>query len=113
MLRALLLAAASLCLASGLTPAVAGEKLSTAELRQLFPGTFTAVVKGYTVKIAARAGGTLTGHAMGLTDTGHWSVQGGKLCISMQTWTEGKANCSPVVAEQGWYRGRGVRFQKL
>lgn len=106
------LAAAGLCLGLSMTSAQAADQLTASELRQLFPGTFTAVVKGYTVRIAAKPSGQLKGQAMGLTDTGRWSLHGSQLCISMNNWTGGRSSCSAVTAAGGWYRGDGVKFRK-
>lgn len=100
---------------SGLA-ATAGEAvtLSQAELGKLFPGKFQAVVHGaVTVKITARGNGTLIGQMTGQEDRGRWSVERGKLCIVWSTWMNGKASCSRVIADDGWYRGNGVKFRKI
>ena len=88
--------------------------LSPAELGKLFPGSFQAVVNGaVTVKIAARGNGTLVGQMTGQEDRGWWSVKSGKLCILWTTWLNGKTSCSQVIADDGWYRGNGVKFRKI
>ena len=88
--------------------------LSQAELGKLFPGNFQAVVNGaVTVKITARGNGTLVGQMTGQEDRGWWSVKSGKLCIVWTTWLNGKASCSRVIADDGWYRGNGVKFRKI
>ena len=88
--------------------------LSQAELGKLFPGSFQAVVSGaVTVKITARGNGTLIGQMTGQEDRGRWSVKSGKLCIVWSTWLNGKASCSRVIADDGWYRGNGVKFRKI
>jgi hypothetical protein len=100
---------------SGIT-ASAGDAvtLSQAELGKLFPGSFQAVVNGaVTIKITARGNGTLIGQMTGQQDRGRWSVQSGKLCIVWTTWLNGKASCSRVIADDGWYRGNGVKFRKI
>ncbi len=100
---------------SGIT-ASAGDAvtLSQAELGKLFPGSFQAVVNGaVTIKITARGNGTLIGQMTGQEDRGRWSVQSGKLCIVWTTWLNGKASCSRVIADDGWYRGNGVKFRKI
>ena len=100
---------------SGFT-AFAGESvpLSQAELGKLFPGSFQAVVSGAViVKITARGNGILIGQMTGQEDRGRWSVQSGKLCIVWSTWLNGKASCSRVIADDGWYRGNGVKFRKI
>ncbi len=88
--------------------------LSQAELGKLFPGNFQAVVNGaVTVKITARGNGTLIGQMTGQEDRGRWSVERGKLCIVWSNWLNGKASCSHVIADDGWYRGNGVKFRKI
>ena len=90
------------------------SSLSQAELGKLFPGNFQAVVNGaVTVKITARGNGTLVGQMTGQQDRGWWSVKSGKLCIVWSTWLAGKASCSRVIADDGWYRGNGVKFRKI
>lgn len=96
--------------------AFAGEAvtLSQLELGKLFPGSFQAVVNGaVTVRIIARGNGTLIGQMTGQEDRGRWSVQRGKLCIVWSNWLDGKASCSRVIADDGWYRGNGVKFRKI
>jgi hypothetical protein len=88
--------------------------LSQTELGKLFPGSFQAVVNGaVTVKITARGNGTLVGQMTGQKDSGWWSVKSGKLCIVWSTWLNGKASCSRVISDDGWYRGNGVKFRKI
>jgi hypothetical protein len=88
--------------------------LSQLELRNLFPGTFTAVVNGaVVVKIVARSNGTMIGEMTGKQDSGRWSVVGGKLCIVWSTWLSGKASCSSVKSGNGWFLGNGVKFRKI
>jgi hypothetical protein len=113
MIRFVALACAGLAMLFSPLSAWAGEALSQSELRQLFPGHFTAVVQGYTVQISAKGNGVLIGQVKGYKDQGRWSLSGGKLCITMASFTGGKPSCSMVVADGGWYRGRGVKFRKL
>ena len=94
-------------------PALAGDALSARELAELFPGRFEAVVENYQVRFDARTDGTLVGSVLGASDTGRWSVNGGRLCIRLESWMEGRSRCSIVVEESGWYEGSGVRFRKL
>jgi hypothetical protein len=49
----------------------------------------------------------------GQEDRGWWSVKSGKLCIAWTTWLNGKTTCSRVIADDGWYRGNGVKFRKI
>jgi hypothetical protein len=88
--------------------------LSPAELGRLFPGSFTAVVNGaVTVRILAKGNGTMTGQMSNASDNGHWSVNGGKLCIVWSKWLGGKTSCSSVKSGDGWYHGNGVKFRKI
>jgi hypothetical protein len=96
--------------------AMAGDTsiLSQLQLRNLFPGNFTAVVNGAViVKIVARSNGTMIGEMTGKQDSGRWSVVGGKLCIVWSTWLSGKTSCSSVKSGDGWYLGNGVKFRKV
>ncbi len=94
------------------SPAGADE-LSSRQLRHLFPGDFNAVVQGTTIQFSAKRGGRLVGRYMSSTDKGHWSVRGGKLCIVLDNWMNGKMKCSTVVADGEWFRAADVRFQRV
>ena len=99
---------------SGFSAGADEAVLSQAELGKLFPGSFQAVVSGaVTVKITARGNGTMIGQMTGQEDRGRWSVKSGKLCIVWSNWLNGKASCSRVIADDGWYRGNGVKFRKI
>lgn len=116
MIRLLTSMLAALLLAfSGLSAAADDSAvLSQAELGRLFTGRFQAVVSGaVVVKITARGNGTLIGQMSGQEDRGRWSVRSGKLCIVWSNWLNGKASCSRVIADDGWYLGNGVKFRKI
>ncbi len=90
------------------------SSLSPAQLGQLFPGNFTAVVNGaLTLKIVAKSNGTMIGQMTGKQDSGRWRISGGKLCIVWSTWMGGKISCSSVKSGDGWYHGIGVKFRKI
>lgn len=111
--RIISLAMAGLLMSFASNAAGAAEKLSQAELSKLFPGSFIAVVRGMVkVNITAKGNGELIGQMKSREDTGRWSLRNGQLCISMAQWTGGRASCSVVVADNGWYRGNGVRFKR-
>ena len=94
--------------------ALAEQKTVTpAELGNLFPGSFIAVASGMPVTIVASGNGTLRGQMKGYKDTGRWTLSGGRLCITWNKWLNGKTSCSMIVADNGWYRGSGVKFRKL
>ena len=83
------------------------------ELRQLFPGTFRANVKGYDVRFVASRNGRLKGYYGGFSDEGRWSLRGNRLCIMLKDWLDGKTTCSPVRRTRGWYMARGIRFRRM
>ncbi len=111
--RAVLMAAvAGVVLAAA--PARADDPMSGQDILKLAPGTFQAVVKGkYHLVVTLGRDGTVVGDAKGLKDKGRWTVRDDQLCIVMPTWTRGKVECSAVVADSGWYRGRNVSFRPL
>lgn len=100
-----------------LTPApqaLADETMSAQQILRLFPGTFRAVVKGkFELQVTVTRDGTIVGMVPGLEDRGRWTVREDQLCIVMPAMTRGRVECSEVVADGGWYRGRNVVFQKL
>jgi len=99
---------------SGFSAGAEEAVLSQAELGELFPGSFQAVVSGAViVKITARGNGILIGQMTGQEDRGRWSVKSGKLCIVWSNWLNGKVSCSRVISDDGWYRGNGVKFRKI
>jgi len=107
----------ALCALLGLalfSPAQAEEKLSGKQLRQLFPGTFQAVVHGIVrLKVAAHGNGKLVGEMTGRKLTGSWRVAGSKLCIGISAGAEDRSECSDVSYADGWYVGNGVRFRPI
>ena len=113
MKRILKLAAAGAVTLCTLSAAHADATLTHSQLQKLFPGTFTAVVHGaMKLTFTAKGNGTLIGQMPGKQDSGRWSLQDGKLCVMLTTWTKGKSACSAVVADSGWYRGRDIKFRK-
>ncbi len=94
-------------------PVSAGERLSTRAIKQLFPGQFHAVVRGYKVVFTAKRDGSLIGKYLASKDTGRWSVSRGRLCIMLKDWMDGKTSCSSVVRNDGWYKAKKVKFRKL
>lgn len=108
-------AALATCLISSLIAAPAAsaqDKLNNRDLQGLFPGTFTAFVKGHVVRVVAGTDGRITATDHGFSDTGRWSLQDAQLCIAMDSLTKGRANCSVVYTDSGWYFGSGVWFRK-
>ena len=110
MRRVALIAAMSACS----SVALAGEALTARDILRLTPGTFHAVVKGkFEVTVTLTRDGRAVGRVPGHEDKGRWTVRGDELCIVMPTWTRGRVECSLVIAEEGWYRGRNVAFRRL
>jgi hypothetical protein len=96
-----------------LVPVAGAGDLNTRALRKLFPGDFHAVVRGSTVQFTAKSDGSLIGRYLTATDQGRWSVRNGRLCIVLEKWMKGKAACSTVTEDDGWYRAADVRFRRI
>lgn len=93
--------------------AVAGEAMTSKQIKALFPGNFRAIVNGIIpVRFKAYRSGRLLGKMRGDTDRGRWSVRGGVLCIVLNKWMDGKARCARVTKSGGWYQVASVRFKK-
>jgi len=114
MVRSFALAVAAVFMGFASSAAFADSAMTHAELQKLFPGTFLAVVNGgVTLTFTAKGNGELLGEMPGKHDQGRWSVKNGHLCIMLESWTSGHFSCSAVVADNGWYRGSGVKFRKI
>jgi hypothetical protein len=101
--------AAAICVLS--VPAW-GEPLNQHQMRQLFPGSYLVKVMGMIdLKVSMQSNGTITGLSKGQQDRGRWSVEGGKLCITWNTWNSGKKDCSPLTREGDLVKGRGFWFR--
>jgi hypothetical protein len=88
-------------------------KVSERELRQLFPGQFHAIARGFLkVSLTALADGTLFAQQIGKSDTGTWNIRSGQLCIKFSKWLKGRMRCSAVTEKAGWYRTADVAFKK-
>ncbi len=92
----------------------ADRKVSSHELRQMFPGQFRAQVRGYDVRFIASRDGSLKGIYGGFTDSGRWSVRGSRLCIMLRDWLDGKTRCAAVKrAGKGTYLAGDIRFRRM
>ena len=110
----LALAAATVTVTGGNLQAATDRTVSPTELRKLFPGRFSAVVKGYRVRFVAKGNGRLKGFYGTMSDEGRWSVRGSRLCVMLREWLDGRTTCAPVRRENGdWYRARDIRFRKM
>lgn len=100
-------AASFVLLSSGPAWAAQGRQtLSAGELKELFPGQFTAVWKDkQTLQIDAGRNGDVHGSTGVLSSSGRWSVRGNELCLSFGMWTGKDVRCGPVIKDGGWYLG--------
>ncbi len=110
----LALAAMATTAMGGKLGAATDRAVTPTELRKLFPGRFSAVVKGYRVRFVAKGNGRLKGFYGGMSDEGRWSVRGSRLCVMLREWLDGRTTCARVRRENGdWYRARDIRFRKM
>lgn len=110
-----LIVAASLLTLASMSPAMAADKLSAAEIRQLAPGSYKVSVYGLVkLQINFQTGGTISGiNSKNKRDTGVWSVEGEKLCIRWNKWLKGKQRCTGLSGENGTYSGGGLYIRKI
>ena len=89
--------------------------ISERELVKLFPGTFQVVVRGIIkIHIVANGDGSLSAQNQKAndSDSGHWSIRAGKLCIQFAKWLENELRCALVIEDGDWYRTADVAFKK-
>jgi hypothetical protein len=110
-MKSRLTAAAALLIATA--SGASAKELSNSDMRKLFPGNYSVVIfESYTLKVNMRSNGVITGKARGRTDTGKWSIEGTKLCVAWNTWTNGRKGCSALRRDdKGNLRGRGFYFK--
>ena len=113
MKKLFVLAIAGALAVASYAPATAAEKVSSRALKNLFPGQFQAIIKGYKVKFRAMGNGRLYGKYKNYKDQGRWSVRSGRLCIMLKEWMNGKTKCSAVTKRNGWYQSAQVQFRKF
>ena len=100
------------------TPGVSaaeGTAISDRELAKLFPGTFEVVVRGVIIiELVANGDGSLSGQNQKAndSDSGHWSIRAGKLCIQFSKWLKNELRCAAVIEDGDWYRTADVVFQR-
>ena len=92
----------------------ASGAFSAATIQAIFPGSYNAVVWG-TVKLrfTAHQSGRLTAFRGDTSDSGTWDVRGGKLCITLRKWLDGKWRCARVHERNGWYKAGAISFRPL
>ncbi|MCA0432411.1 MAG: hypothetical protein LCH46_04015 [Proteobacteria bacterium] len=111
MKNALLAAAAFVALS---VPALAGETLTSKELRGLAPGRYAVSVMGiYEITVSIRRNGTITGIKGDEKDHGRWSVRGQKLCVAWNNWVGGKQRCASLSGGNGAYSGGGLYLRRI
>lgn len=94
--------------------AFAGGSLSPSELKNLAPGRYQVVLMGISsMTVTLRSNGTVLGTAKGSSDTGHWNLSGAKFCIAWNNWLGGRARCSALVDEVGYYQGSGFTVRRI
>jgi hypothetical protein len=89
--------------------------ISERELVKLFPGTFQVVVRGIIkIHMVANSDGSLSGQNQRVndSDSGHWSIRAGKLCIQFSKWLKNELRCAVVIEDGDWYRTASVAFKK-
>ena len=93
---------------SSLPSAFAGVPLGPAQLEKLAPGRYRVTLLGVTsITVSLRTNGTVFGSAQGAIDSGHWKLNGNKICIAWSKWLDGSARCSGLSSEPGYYQGNG------
>ena len=106
--------AAAAILTTSCSGAFAGDTLNASDIKSLLPGRFQVTVMGaVNMTIAMRANGTVLGTSKGQSDTGHWTVNGSRLCIAFNKWLGGQQRCSPLVSQAGYYEGSGFTFRPI
>ncbi len=109
MKQALLSASLILC---GMMTSASAETLDPHAVRSLFPGRYLVKVMGsIDLKVNMQANGTVTGLSQGQRDTGTWSVEKGKLCITWKNWNSGRKDCSALSRDGNLVKGRGFWFR--
>ena len=106
--------AAGAVLLTSWSGAFAGDTLNASDIKNLVPGRFQVTVMGSVyMTVALRANGSVIGTSKGETDSGHWTVNGSRLCIAFNKWLGGQQRCSPLVSQAGYYEGSGFTFRPI
>ena len=89
----------------------ASKALSGAEIRKIFPGSYTLVIYGFDVGVRASKGGGLSVKLFGDTMKGNWSVKGDRLCITLTDGSEKASQCSGLSFDgKKWFKAGGLSF---
>jgi hypothetical protein len=106
--------AAAAILTTACSGAFAGDTLKASEIRNLLPGRFQVTVMGsINMTIALRSNGTVIGTTKNESDTGHWTLNGSRLCIGFDKWLGGQTRCSSLISQAGYYEGSGFTFRPI
>lgn len=94
--------------------AYAGDKLGPGQLKQLMPGRYlVTLANAVKLTVVMRANGSVLGSTKSDADSGHWMLDGSRLCIGFTKWLGGNTRCSSLVAEAGYYQGSGFTFRRI
>lgn len=106
--------AAAAILTAASSGAIAGDTLNASDIRSLLPGRFQVTVMGtINMTIALHSNGTLVGTTKNESDTGHWTLNGSRLCIGFNKWLGGQTRCSSLISQAGYYEGSGFTFRPI
>ena len=71
--------------------AAAESRLSTSQIKALFPGHFSGTIKGkYDFALTGHTNGKLVGSGWGITGEGRWSIEKNKFCMHFWVLKKGK-----------------------
>jgi len=94
--------------------AFAGGQLGPAELKRLVPGRYLVTLSNaVNLTVVMRANGTVSGSTKSDADSGHWVLDGSRLCIGFTKWLGGNTHCSSLVSQAGYYQGSGFIFRPI
>ena len=104
--------AAILCLFAN--AAIAGGTLSSNELKHMVPGRYQVTLMGtISMTVTMRANGSVLGSTNSSQDSGHWNLNGNKLCIAWNKWMGGQARCSGLTSQGNYFQGNGFTFRPI
>jgi hypothetical protein len=97
------------------TQATLAEPLSAQDIRKLAPGQYHVNIMGLVkMTVALRTNGSISGKtSKGKRDTGSWSVQGEKFCVTWNRWLKAKRRCSALTGANGSYSGSGFSLRRI
>jgi hypothetical protein len=105
---------AGLLMVAASVPVAAGT-LSAAQIKGLAPGRYAVSILGYIkMTVTMQPSGLIQGTtSKKKSDTGRWSVQNEKFCITWNRWLKGKQRCISLSGGNGKYSGSGVSIRKI